>query len=89
MKQTWCEFLIEFENSNVVYNFIYKDLFIFIEKIQKKRFGKYSEHCELVVHRHDNNGILLYEKYDNPQSLIENARFYGKTLKEIWDELEE
>lgn len=82
----WDEFYKSFTEGG--YNeFIYKDKYFNVGVETKGAFRK-TEKWIFVVHKHDNFGAEIYSEYKTPQLLIENARIDGKSLKDIWDEIE-
>ncbi len=84
---SWQKFYDEFLNFDYIYEFLYKDnLYLYIGNdyqgiIFKKRYWFF------IVHRHDNKGNLIEEKYKTPKELLDNACIDGKSLKDIWNDL--
>lgn len=69
------------------YEFIYKNIYINVGVEIKGFFHKRKEWI-FIVHKHDNTGPLIFASYKTPELLLENACIFGKTLYEIWDDLE-
>lgn len=73
IKGSYCDFLSDFITNKKRFKIVYN--------------GNISEIYH-IRDLHDNNlkiGVCTY--FNSPEDLLENARFFGKTLKDIWDSL--
>ena len=43
----------------------------------------------ITIHNHDNRGNDFYQEYNSVQLLLNNVRIDGKSIHEIWEDLEE
>jgi hypothetical protein len=85
---TWKEFYDGITQGRYFYSFRYKDLFIEVWPETKGRFKKVRQWF-FVAHKHDSTGNEIYCVYKDLQLLLQNARVDGKSLQEIWSELED
>jgi len=67
--------------------FKYKDMYF---NVGEEVTGVFHKKVKLifVLHRHDNTGTEIYSEYKTPSLLMDNVRIDGKTLQELWPELE-
>ncbi|MCL2707365.1 MAG: hypothetical protein FWE97_04295 [Dehalococcoidia bacterium] len=84
---TWEEFCEGITQVGSLYDFCYKDLFIQVWS-ETNGFFKKVRQWFFVTHKHNNTGNEIYCVYKNPQLLLQNARIDGKSLEEIWNELQ-
>lgn len=86
---SWEEFYEDFIVGGY-YEFEYKTLCVcVIVETTKRFFHKKEKEWVFIVHDNSGSGkLMISAKYQTAQLLLENARVEGKSLREIWDELE-
>ena len=83
----WEQFFDGVLRGEFIYNFRYKDKFIFIGTEIKGIFAK-TKYWVFALHKHNNTGNEIYSLYKTPELLLDNVRIDGKTLQEIWNDVE-
>lgn len=85
----WEEFYEGFIDGGY-YEFEYKNLNVNVGVETTKRFfhKEEKEWYFVVLDDADSGRLIISAKYQTAQLLLENARVEGRSLREIWDELE-
>ena len=88
MQTTWDEFCEDLEAGRP-FELLYKGKkFISISCCVRGFFHK--KNCWVItIHNHDNRGNEFYQEYNSVQLLLNNVRIDGKSIHEIWEDLEE
>lgn len=88
MQITWGKFCEALEEG-YPFELLYKgEKFISIYCLDRGFFHK-ETYWVISVHYHDNTGNEFYKEYNSVQLLLNDVKIDGKSMYEIWEDLEE
>lgn len=79
----------DYFNWDEYYEFVIKTTYLHLFRYKNIEFGLEIHKKQSFFYTEDTQSQKSYsEKYRTPKELLENARVDGKSLKEIWEDLE-